>query len=70
MGIEVIHYKDDFLSIQVYDIYKVPDLLCPVKGHAVLMDTGMMSTSKRLDERKDAAGAVPHIFGIYLLDAA
>lgn len=66
MGIEVIHYKDDFFCIRVHDIYKVSDFLCPVKGCAVLMDTGMMPASKRLDERKDAAGTVAHIFGIDL----
>ena len=68
MGIEVVHYKDDFFGIWVHDIYEVLDLLCSVKGCAVLMDTGMVSASKWLDKRKDAAGAIPHIFGIQLLD--
>ena len=65
MGIEIIHYKDDPFSIRVHDIHKVLDLLCPVKSRPMLMDTGMVPASKRLDKRKDAAGAVPHIFGIH-----
>ena len=64
MGIEVIHYKDDFFSIRRHDIYKVSDFLCPVKGRAVLIDTGMMSASKWLGERKDAAGAGLHAISI------
>ena len=36
----------------------------------MLMDTGMVPASKRLDKRKDAAGAVPYIFGIHLLNIA
>ena len=70
MGIEVIHYKDDSFSIRVHDIHKVLDLLCPVKSRPMLMDTGMMSASKRLDKRKNAASAVPYIFGIHLLNIA
>lgn len=70
MGIEVIHYKDDPFSIRVHDIHKVLDLLCPVKSRPMLMDTGMVPASKRLDKRKDAAGAVPHIFGIHFLNVA
>jgi hypothetical protein len=57
MGIEAIHYKDDSFDIQVHGIHKVPNLLCPVKGRPMLMDTGMVPTSKRLNKRKDAAGA-------------
>ena len=70
MGIEVVHYKDNLFSIRVHGIYKVPDFLCPAKGRAVLMDTGPMPASKRLNERKDAACAIAHIFGIHLLDIA
>lgn len=70
MSIEVIHYKDDSLSIRVHDIHKVHELLYPVKNRPMLMDTGMVPASKRLGKRKDAVGAVPYIFGIRLLDAA
>ena len=67
MRIEVVHHKDDFFSIRVHDICKVPDLFCPVKRCAVFSYAYMMRPSKRFYKDKHADSSVTDIFGICFL---
>ncbi len=64
MRIEVVHHKDDFFSIRIHDVCKVPDFFRPVKRCAVFSYACMMPPSKRFYKRKYADGAVTDIFGI------
>lgn len=64
MGIEVVHYKDDFLSIRVHDIHEIFDLLRPVDGCTVLPHAYMVRPAKRLHKSKYADCSISDVFGI------
>ena len=64
MRIEVVHHKDDFFSIRIHDVCKVPDFFRPVKRCAAFSYAYMMPPSKRFYKSKYADGAVTDIFGI------
>ena len=67
MGIQVVHDKDNLVTVRIADIYQVPDLLSPIDCSTALPDTDMPHTAQGLYEYKYAAGAVTYIFGIDLL---
>ena len=67
MGVEVVHDKDDSVTVRIADIHQIFDFLGPVKGSAVLPNAYMPYTSDRFHQYKYATGAVTHIFAINLL---
>lgn len=68
MGIEIIHDKYNLLFVRVAGVHKVFDFPGPVSCSPVFADTYMPYASQWLNKHKYAAGTVPDIFGIGLLD--
>lgn len=48
MGIEVVHDKDDLVTVRIPDIDKIPDSLCPVNCSAVFTHTYMAYASQKI----------------------
>lgn len=67
MGVEVVHDKDDSVTVRIANIHQIFDFLSPVKGSAVLPNAYMPYATEGFHKYKYAAGAVTHIFAINLL---
>ena len=52
--------------IRIHLLHEVLDFLGPVNCRAVLTDTHIMPTAKRLNESEYTAGSIPFVFGIDL----
>lgn len=67
MGVEVVHVKDNSVTVGIADTHQIFDFLNPVKGRTVFPNAYAPYAAERFHKYKCAAGAVTRIFAIHLL---
>ncbi len=70
MGVQIVHYKDDFPFVWVNFCQQASDFLCPVQFCPAFTHTGMAPSCKGFCKYKYAACPAAFIFGIWLSNVA
>lgn len=66
VSIEIVTYKYDLLYIWVSLVKQPLDAFCPVSSGSLLLCYSLTPSGQRFSEKEDAAGAIPHIFVVFV----